>query len=46
MQVHTDTRYSKQSEIMNEKIKDLIWEFEEGHMNIYDFVHKLKMIIS
>ena len=25
---------------------DLIWEFEEGHMNIYDFVHKLKMIIS
>ena len=31
---------------MNEKIKDLIWEFEEGNMNIYDFVHKLKMIIS
>jgi hypothetical protein len=30
---------------MNEKIKDLIWEFEEGHMDIYDFVHKLKIII-
>ena len=45
-QVLTDTRYLKLLEIMNEKIKDLIWEFEEGHMNIYDFVHELKMIIS
>jgi hypothetical protein len=45
-QVLTGTRYLNVLEIMNEKIKDLIWEFEEGHMNIYDFVHKLKMIIS
>jgi len=31
---------------MNEKIKDLIWEFDEGYMDIYDFMHKLKMIVS
>jgi len=31
---------------MNERIKDLIYEFEEGHIGIYDFVHKLKMIIN
>jgi len=30
---------------MNEKIKDLIWEFEEGRMDIFDFMHKLKMIV-
>ena len=30
---------------MNEIIKDLIYEFEEGHIDICDFVHKLKMII-
>ena len=45
MQVLTDTRYLNVLEIMNEKIKDLIWEFEEGHMDIYDFMHKLKMIV-
>jgi len=31
---------------MNERIKDLIYEFEEGYINIYDFVHKLKIIIN
>ena len=31
---------------MNERIKDLIYEFEEGYMNIHDFIHKLKMIIE
>jgi len=30
---------------MNEKIKNLIWEFEEGHIDIYDFMHELKMIV-
>jgi len=44
-QVLTGTRYLNVLEIMNEKIKDLIWEFEEGHMDIYDFMHKLKMIV-
>jgi hypothetical protein len=45
----TDTHYLKLLEIMNkkiqEKIKDLIWEFEEGHIDAYDFVHKLKIIV-
>jgi len=31
---------------IQEKIKDLIWEFEECHIDVYDFVHKLKIIIS
>lgn len=31
---------------MNERIKDLIYEFEEGHINIYDFVYELKIIIN
>ena len=44
-QVLTDTRYLKHLEIMNERIKDLIYEFEEGHINVYDFVHKLKIEI-
>jgi len=30
---------------IQEKIKDLIWEFEEGHIDAYDFVHKLKIIV-
>ena len=44
-QVTIVTRNLNVFEIMNEIIKDLIYEFEEGHIDICDFVHKLKMII-
>jgi hypothetical protein len=31
---------------MNDKIKDLIWEFENGAISPYDLVKKLKEIIQ
>ena len=30
---------------MNEKIKQLIGEFEDGYLDINDFMHELKMLI-
>ena len=31
---------------MNDKIKDLIWEFDNGSISPYDLVKKLKEITS
>jgi len=36
----------KKDNNMNEKIKDLIWEWDNGTISPYDFVKKLKEITN
>jgi len=43
--VVTDIHFTNASETMN-KIKDLIWEFEQGYITPYKLVEKLKEIID